>query len=255
MFAKSRLFVTCIRSHTSPQLDVPQRRSQWQSHLGWDDLPIVNESRRHSLADIPTRRGSFAGDELPYDHLGSYLSTRKQSSYNQAPSLRNDLAASFHSDFSRQTGSGGSQEPHGLTHDDNDGKLSSLSSADISPLSSPRRCVAFINSFVLHRPLSTCPSIGDTLHLNRLHLNRLHEPRRFSAATWRSSELVALSLSTASTRNSYRPLSSSHSHYIDNTYKNYYTAEATQVCDNTTYTRRSFTSHCIRNCHCVFASH
>ncbi|KAK5133545.1 hypothetical protein LTR08_007584 [Meristemomyces frigidus] len=98
--------------------DAPQRRSQWQSHLGWDDLPVVNESRRHSLADIPTRRGSLAGDELPYDQMGSCFSTRKQPSYNPAPSLRNDTSASFHSDFSRQTGSGGGQESHALTHDD-----------------------------------------------------------------------------------------------------------------------------------------
>lgn len=41
--------------------DQPQRRSQWQSHLGWDDVANVNESRRHSLADIPTRRGSIVG--------------------------------------------------------------------------------------------------------------------------------------------------------------------------------------------------
>lgn len=45
-------------------LDNSQRRaSQWQSSLGWDDVPNVNESRRHSLADIPTRRGSLAGGE------------------------------------------------------------------------------------------------------------------------------------------------------------------------------------------------
>lgn len=44
--------------------DHPHRRaSQWQSSLGWDDVPNVNESRRHSLADIPTRRGSLAGGE------------------------------------------------------------------------------------------------------------------------------------------------------------------------------------------------
>ncbi|WPH00426.1 Hypothetical protein R9X50_00325400 [Acrodontium crateriforme] len=39
----------------------PRRAAQWQSHLGWDDLPNQNESRRHSLADIPTRRGSLVG--------------------------------------------------------------------------------------------------------------------------------------------------------------------------------------------------
>ncbi|KAI7682659.1 hypothetical protein KC353_g21610, partial [Hortaea werneckii] len=43
--------------------DAPLKRSQWQSHLGWPDLQAVNESRRHSLADIPTRRGSFTGEE------------------------------------------------------------------------------------------------------------------------------------------------------------------------------------------------
>ncbi|EME83249.1 uncharacterized protein MYCFIDRAFT_196582 [Pseudocercospora fijiensis CIRAD86] len=44
-------------------LDSPSHRSRWQSSLGWDDLPNVNESRRHSLADIPTRRGSLAAGE------------------------------------------------------------------------------------------------------------------------------------------------------------------------------------------------
>ncbi|KAK5175637.1 uncharacterized protein LTR77_000776 [Saxophila tyrrhenica] len=44
-------------------LDHPPRRAQWQSKLGWDDVPNVNESRRHSLADIPTRRGSVAGTD------------------------------------------------------------------------------------------------------------------------------------------------------------------------------------------------
>ena len=41
--------------------DLQSRRSQWQSHLGWEDLPNVNESRRHSLAELPTRRGSMVG--------------------------------------------------------------------------------------------------------------------------------------------------------------------------------------------------
>lgn len=41
----------------------PRHRAQWQSHLGWEDLGNVNESRRHSLADIPTRRGSLAAGE------------------------------------------------------------------------------------------------------------------------------------------------------------------------------------------------
>ncbi|KAF2169298.1 hypothetical protein M409DRAFT_65010 [Zasmidium cellare ATCC 36951] len=44
-------------------LEQSHRRAQWQSHLGWDDVPKVNESRRHSLADIPTRRGSLAAGE------------------------------------------------------------------------------------------------------------------------------------------------------------------------------------------------
>ncbi|GIZ42965.1 hypothetical protein CKM354_000621200 [Cercospora kikuchii] len=44
-------------------LDHNGRRAQWQSSLGWDDVPNVNESRRHSLADIPTRRGSLAAGE------------------------------------------------------------------------------------------------------------------------------------------------------------------------------------------------
>ncbi|KAK0948092.1 hypothetical protein LTR29_000616 [Friedmanniomyces endolithicus] len=41
-------------------IEAQPRRSQWESHLGWTDLPRINESRRHSLADIPTRRGSFS---------------------------------------------------------------------------------------------------------------------------------------------------------------------------------------------------
>ncbi|KAK1816067.1 hypothetical protein LTR12_009570 [Friedmanniomyces endolithicus] len=43
-------------------IEAQPRRSQWESHLGWTDLPRINESRRHSLADIPTRRGSFSED-------------------------------------------------------------------------------------------------------------------------------------------------------------------------------------------------
>ncbi|KAK3069263.1 hypothetical protein LTR53_012535 [Teratosphaeriaceae sp. CCFEE 6253] len=46
-------------------LDVQPRRSQWESHLGWTDLPRTNESRRHSFADIPTRRGSFSDEGHP----------------------------------------------------------------------------------------------------------------------------------------------------------------------------------------------
>jgi len=48
---------------TNLSLEHPRQRTHWQSHLGWDDVPNVNESRRHSLADIPTRRGSLAGGE------------------------------------------------------------------------------------------------------------------------------------------------------------------------------------------------
>ncbi|KXT05762.1 hypothetical protein AC578_1063 [Pseudocercospora eumusae] len=44
-------------------LENASHRSRWQSSLGWDDVPNVNESRRHSLADIPTRRGSLAAGE------------------------------------------------------------------------------------------------------------------------------------------------------------------------------------------------
>lgn len=52
-------------SQTPLSTDPPLRRAQWQSKLGWDDVPNVNESRRHSLADIPTRRPSIAGDNRP----------------------------------------------------------------------------------------------------------------------------------------------------------------------------------------------
>ena len=47
-------------AHTLSAADL-SRRSQWQSHLGWEDLPNINESRRHSLAELPTRRGSMVG--------------------------------------------------------------------------------------------------------------------------------------------------------------------------------------------------
>ncbi|KAK5107238.1 hypothetical protein LTR62_001592 [Meristemomyces frigidus] len=43
-------------------MEAPNRKARWESHLGWGDLPNINESRRHSLADIPTRRGSFSED-------------------------------------------------------------------------------------------------------------------------------------------------------------------------------------------------
>ncbi|EMD01111.1 hypothetical protein BAUCODRAFT_196344 [Baudoinia panamericana UAMH 10762] len=39
-------------------IDAPHRRTQWESNLGFGIAPI-NESRRHSLAEIPTRRNSF----------------------------------------------------------------------------------------------------------------------------------------------------------------------------------------------------
>jgi len=69
--------------------DQPHRRAQWQSHLGWDDVPNVNESRRHSLADIPTRRGSFAADE-PLNIMGCGFS--KHRSQHEATGSRQDTA-------------------------------------------------------------------------------------------------------------------------------------------------------------------
>ena len=59
-------FPLLLTTHPPPSApEQPQRRSQWQTHLGWDDVPNVNESRRHSLADIPTRRGSLVGSTEP----------------------------------------------------------------------------------------------------------------------------------------------------------------------------------------------
>ncbi|KAH9817752.1 PSP1 C-terminal conserved region [Teratosphaeria destructans] len=60
------------------EADQPQRRSQWQSHLGWDDLPNTVESRRHSLAEIPTRRGSLVGEDRPMGLLGHHLPTQQE---------------------------------------------------------------------------------------------------------------------------------------------------------------------------------
>lgn len=55
-------------------VDHSGRRARWQSSQGWDDVPNANESRRHSLADIPTRRGSLAAGEpsslsRPFEHI------------------------------------------------------------------------------------------------------------------------------------------------------------------------------------------
>lgn len=36
------------------------KRAQWQTSLGFDSLPEVSQSRRHSFADIPTRQGSIS---------------------------------------------------------------------------------------------------------------------------------------------------------------------------------------------------
>ncbi|KAF2864275.1 PSP1-domain-containing protein [Piedraia hortae CBS 480.64] len=65
--------------------DRPPRRSQWQSHLGWDGVPTINGSRRHSLADIPTRRGSLTAEDggmrLARDTVGDYEEVRIPPSY------------------------------------------------------------------------------------------------------------------------------------------------------------------------------
>ncbi|KAG8629629.1 hypothetical protein KVT40_003494 [Elsinoe batatas] len=37
------------------------RRGQWQSSLGFGTLPDIPQSRRHSMAEMPTRRNSLAG--------------------------------------------------------------------------------------------------------------------------------------------------------------------------------------------------
>ncbi|RMY56037.1 hypothetical protein D0863_13117 [Hortaea werneckii] len=65
--------------------DAPLKRSQWQSHLGWPDLQAVNESRRHSLADIPTRRGSFTSEEQTQQgQMGNcFSSARRQHQLQQ----------------------------------------------------------------------------------------------------------------------------------------------------------------------------
>ncbi|EME46090.1 hypothetical protein DOTSEDRAFT_70175 [Dothistroma septosporum NZE10] len=80
-------------------LDQPPRRAQWQSHLGWDNVPSVNESRRHSLADIPTRRGSLAGGEP--SHLSRAYTHQEAieddyQSYDQSMSRSQHAAAETH---------------------------------------------------------------------------------------------------------------------------------------------------------------
>ncbi|KAI7085015.1 hypothetical protein KC356_g6266 [Hortaea werneckii] len=72
--------------------DAPLKRSQWQSHLGWPDLQAVNESRRHSLADIPTRRGSFTSEEQTQQgQMGNcFSSARRQHQLQQTRTSEDD---------------------------------------------------------------------------------------------------------------------------------------------------------------------
>ncbi|KAI7636198.1 hypothetical protein KC343_g1399 [Hortaea werneckii] len=72
--------------------DAPLKRSQWQSHLGWPDLQAVNESRRHSLADIPTRRGSFTSEEQTQQgQMGNcFSSARRQHQLQQTRTSDDD---------------------------------------------------------------------------------------------------------------------------------------------------------------------
>ncbi|KAF2718287.1 hypothetical protein K431DRAFT_297051 [Polychaeton citri CBS 116435] len=55
--------VNRLENASNVTYDPSPRRPQWHTSLGWDDLPSITESRRHSLADIPTRRGSVAGEQ------------------------------------------------------------------------------------------------------------------------------------------------------------------------------------------------
>lgn len=70
---------------TLSNTDHPPRRSQWHTKLGWDDVPNVNESRRHSLADIPTRRGSVAGAEAARPNFGAGSLWGNGSAYDWEP--------------------------------------------------------------------------------------------------------------------------------------------------------------------------
>jgi hypothetical protein len=71
------------------------RRPQWQTSLGWEELPNYSESRRHSMAEIPTRRGSIVAGgsrvdtyntnnpscKFSWAHLGHMNLTCKQTSF------------------------------------------------------------------------------------------------------------------------------------------------------------------------------
>lgn len=75
----------CCRNVLTPRCTEPApRRSQWESHLGWAGVSNVNESRRHSLAEIPTRRGSFSDEQA--DLMG-YLPSRSHVRSSGAPVL------------------------------------------------------------------------------------------------------------------------------------------------------------------------
>ncbi|KAK5003624.1 hypothetical protein LTR28_009936 [Elasticomyces elasticus] len=54
---------------TDPRRNDDSKRPQWQSRLGFGEVEIVSQSRRHSLADVPTRRGSLNEDSTT-DFLG-----------------------------------------------------------------------------------------------------------------------------------------------------------------------------------------
>ena len=57
------------RLRQSPSQFDNSRKPQWQTHLAFDSIPEAPQSRRHSLADVPTRHGSLSS----HGKWGSYV--------------------------------------------------------------------------------------------------------------------------------------------------------------------------------------
>ena len=55
------------------------RRNQWQSSLGFGALPEIPQSRRHSMAEMPTRRNSLVGAPGTNDQALDFASTNSNS--------------------------------------------------------------------------------------------------------------------------------------------------------------------------------
>lgn len=71
-----------IRGAVSNPHSDQSRRPQWQSSLGWEELPNYSESRRHSMADIPTRRGSIV---MGVNRVDSYNNNSSCKSFRRDP--------------------------------------------------------------------------------------------------------------------------------------------------------------------------